>query len=651
MAPSRVAAGLLCLIAMSMAPVVHAVDNGFSEVDASMVQGNHAKARRLLDEMARQGETEAMYRLANLYRAGVGIPQDLEESARLYEQAAIAGHVPSQYMTGQCYERSIGVARDIAKAGQWYSRAARAGDTRAQQRLQSLAEKPGDLLAIIALPNEDAVLAQLDGRDLSITDDQGETLLMAASAAGHARIVSRLLASHLDANQRDRSQRTALFYAAEQGRDAVIGMLLDAGADANVADHNGDTPLHVAIAHRSRSSVALLVHRGANLEARNVAGWTAAQLAQAKGVAADPSKAAPAETLDAAARLAGLRKDKRFEGWPDLSVAAWSGDVKMVEMLIGSTDVNALDPLGHTPLTRAVDQGRAPVVDLLLAGGARTDVVLPDSGQTALQLAIEKDYDAIAFALLAAGAPTDTVDANGRFALGLAAARSDGTMAVRLLERQADPNVRGGGGRTALMIAAEAGATGSIRALLEHGAYATLVDERGRSAVWYAASTVDSNDLKLLLTALTPIPAREKFVVDTSGLSPLHRAVGAHAVGCVDALLKAGHDPNAVSTSNSTPLHLAAVDGDLASATLLTAAGATLDSRDSQGNTPLFRAANARRFEMAKYLLQQGADPRIRNANAASAYDLARANPEPQWLAMFDEHSRSVLSLLTRSPN
>jgi ankyrin repeat protein len=130
-------------------------------------------------------------------------------------------------------------------------------------------------------------------------------------------------------------------------------------------------------------------------------------------------------------------------------------------------------------------------------------------------------------------------------------------------------------------------------------------------------------------------------------VTPLHRAVSAHSAESVDALLKNGHDPNVASSSGSTPLHLAAIDGDLVSAALLTAAGAHLDSRDSQGNTPLLRAASAHHFEMAKYLLEQGADARIRNSNSASAYDLARANPEPQWLAMFDEHSRSVLSLIT----
>jgi ankyrin repeat protein len=392
--------------------------------------------------------------------------------------------------------------------------------------------------------------------------------------------------------------------------------------------------------------VTLLMRRGANLAARNAAGWTAAQLAQAKGVAADPSKAAPTESLDPAARLAGLRKDKRFDGWPDLSVAAWSGDMELVDLLMVNADVNARDTLGQTALSRAVDQGHAQVVAALLGHGAKDDSPLP-GGQTSLQVAIERNYDTIAFALLAAGAPTDTVDAQGRFALGLAATRTSAEMTSHLLEHHADPNVRGAGGRTALMIAAESGTAESIRSLLGHGAYATLADERGRTALWYASGSADSMDVSLLLTALKPVPATEKFAADSSGVTPLHRAVSAHAAGSVDALLKDGHNPNAASSAGSTPLHLAAIDGDIASATLLTAAGAHLDSRDSQGNTPLFRATSARHFEMAKYLLQQGADARIRNSNSASAYDLARDNPEPQWLAMFDEHSRSVLSLLT----
>ncbi len=646
MARSSFVAALL-LAALAAAPLRSDAVDDFSNVNASIVRGDYAKARRLLDEIARRGDPEAMYRLANLYRAGTGIPQNLTESLSLYERAANLGHVPSQYMAGQCYERGIGTTRDAAKAGQWYARAARAGDSRAAQRLTSLAARPADLLTIIGLPDESYVIAQLADRDLSTADEQGETLLMAAAAAGRVRVVAYLLSANLDSNQRDRAQRTALFYAAEQGQDGVIDTLLAAGAEPNVADRNGDTPLHVAIASRQKTSVDLLLRHGANLSARNGAGWSAEQLAKSKGIAANPSSA-PAESLDPAARLAGLRKDKRFDGWPELSVAAWNGDVQLVERLLETEDVNAHDAAGHTALSRAVDQGQVAVVDALLAHGARTDANL-SGDQTTLLIAIEKGYDSIASALLAAGAPTDTVDAQGRFALGLAVTRSNPEMAAHLLERNANPNLRGGG-RTALTIAAEAGAVESVKALLDHGASATLADDHRRSPVWYSAGITDPSDLELFLAALGQVPPAEKFASDTSGVSPLHRAVSAHATECVDALLKARHDPNAASSSGSTPLHLAAFDGDLAAAALLTTAGAAVDSRDSQGYTPLHRATNAHQFEMAKYLLQQGADPRIRNSNSASAYDLARSNPDLQWLAMFDEHSRSVFSVLTRGP-
>ena len=648
MALNNTAAAILCLIVAAAAPLSYAVDNGYTEVDNAIVSGNYAKARRILDEMTRRGETEAMYRLANLYRSGTpGVPQNLKESARLYEQAATAGHVPAQYMAGQCYERGIGTAKDLVKAGQWYARAARSGDTRATAQLRNLSAKPGDLLTIINMPNEDAVLAQLSGRDVTITDDQGQTLLMAAAAAGHVRVVKTLLGANLDANQRDRAQRTALFYAAEQGRDTVVAALFDAGADPNAADHNGDTPLHVAIAHKHPSTVQLLTQHGADLSARNASGWTAAQLAQAKGVAADPSKAAPTESLDPTARLAGLHKDKRFDGWPDLSIAAWSGDDSMVALLLRSAPIDAVDTLGHTALSRAVDAGQTQVVAMLLAAGARSDVVLP-GGQSPLLVAIDKGHDPIAIALLAAGAPMNTVDVQGRFPLGLAAARSSDAMLEQLLKHHADTNIRGNGGGTALMVAAEAGIHDSLRALLAHGADASLADDHGRTALWFAAGGSDSNDLTALLMALQTEPLAQRFAADTSGVTPLHRAVSAHATACVDVLLRAGHSPNVAAESGSTPLHVAAADGNLPSATLLTVAGAALDSRDSQGNTPLFQAAKARQFEMAKYLLQQGADPRIRNSNSASAYDLARAESEPQWVAMFDENSRSVLSLLTR---
>jgi ankyrin repeat protein len=252
--------------------------------------------------------------------------------------------------------------------------------------------------------------------------------------------------------------------------------------------------------------------------------------------------------------------------------------------------------------------------------------------------------------LLDAGTATDTVDTQGRFPLGLAAARPDNTMVDRLLAHAADPNLHAGDGKTALMIAAESGVSASLQSLLAHGAVATMVDVQRRSPLWDTAGGCDAEQMTLIMNALPDVDIARRFAEDSAGITPLHRAVGADADKCVETLLRAGHDPNVASESGSTPLHVAASSDDLIPATLLTAAGAKLDTRDSQGNTPLFVAARAHQYDMAKFPLQQRANPRIRSTNAISAYDLARSDPDARWLTMFEDQAASVLSLLGARP-
>jgi uncharacterized protein len=642
MAPNS-AATLLLTIAC-VCGNAHA-DNNFSDVDQSIVHGDYAKAQRLLEDMARRGDAEAMYRLANLYRAGSGIAQDLKASLHWYEQAAEMGHVPSQYMAGQCYERGIGTARNITQAANWYARAARAGDAKARQRLANLSDAPADLLQLMAIDDENHILEQLHDRDLTVADAQGQTLLMAAAAAGHARVVAQLIAAGAQPDRRDQAGRTALFYAAERGRDDALAALLAAGADCNAADRNGDTALHVAIAHHHPTSVALLTSRGADLNARNASGWTAAQLAQAKGTATNPEKVDSEPALDARARLAGLRKDRRFDGWPDLSVAAWTGDQELVGVLLGNVDVDAQDGSGQTALGRAVNQGRPKIVQMLLDAGARPDAPSPDV-EPLLIVAIDGGFYTVANSLLRAGADANVRDGAGRFPLGLAAARDAADTVTRLLASGANPNLVDPRGRTALMLAAANNAGTALTVLLAQGAAADSIDSNQRSALWYAAGVCDPRQLTQLLTALRVYDANQRFSADADGMTPLHRAVGSHSASCVETLLSAGHDTKVASTSGSTPLHLAALQGELKIAQLLADAGAPLDARDANGDTALYLATKAHAFEMSQFLLQRGANARIRNNNAVSAYDLARRDAEPRWLNLFDAQAPSVLSLL-----
>ncbi|HEY9843695.1 MAG TPA: ankyrin repeat domain-containing protein, partial [Candidatus Obscuribacterales bacterium] len=85
------------------------------------------------------------------------------------------------------------------------------------------------------------------------TTTGGETLLMAAAAGSHARIVEILLARKVDVNARDRQGRTALMllcayrdYDRLDAQLALIEALLKAGADPGLRDLSGRTVLHFA---------------------------------------------------------------------------------------------------------------------------------------------------------------------------------------------------------------------------------------------------------------------------------------------------------------------------------------------------------------------------------------------------------------------
>lgn len=68
---------------------------------------------------AKQGDVEAMYRLARIYDDGILDTHNVSLAAQYYQQAANLGHAESQFMIGYFYCRGIGVSKDINKANQW----------------------------------------------------------------------------------------------------------------------------------------------------------------------------------------------------------------------------------------------------------------------------------------------------------------------------------------------------------------------------------------------------------------------------------------------------------------------------------------------------------------------------------------------------
>jgi hypothetical protein len=79
-----------------------------------------------------------------------------------------------------------------------------------------------------------------------------------------------------------------------------------------------------------------------------------------------------------------------------------------------------------------------------------------------------------------------------------------------------------------------------------------------------------------------------------------------------------------VDKDGKTFLRHACADGKSDIAKFLLDSGADVNSRDKEGKTPLMAAAMIGRLEIVKLLLEQGADPRIESQNGDSAAKMAQ---------------------------
>ena len=125
-------------------------------------------------------------------------------------------------------------------------------------------------------------------------------------------------------------------------------------------------------------------------------------------------------------------------------------------------------------------------------------------------------------------------------------------------------------------------------------------------------------------------------------VSPLLVAVFEGQQAAVEALLKAGADPNVRSSEGDTPLRACAGVGDLGIASLLLGAGAarTINEWGGQaGYTALGLAASRLDIPMMRLLLDAGADPEAPDEDDRHARDRLppRAESDSQtWDAAFE---------------
>jgi ankyrin repeat protein len=275
---------------------------------------------------------------------------------------------------------------------------------------------------------------------------------------------------------------------------------------------------------------------------------------------------------------------------------------------------SAHSPVDDVPLIEAVKEGNAAVVRAVLAGQVDVDGSEPD-GTTALHWAAHLGDAASVELLLDAGADLRATTRNGATPYSLAAYKAHAAVLVLLLEAGEDANAVING-EPVLMMVARAGNPDAVRALLLHGADPNVAEPiRGQTPLMHAAAEGNVEAMKVLLYEGSPT-TDFRADVDARSTGPSEKPrIGGRIPRINDPLgLRAHRDPTwAVNMDGweMSPINWASRQGHQVAVAELLAAGADVNDPKTDGRTNLILAIENRHYELAGYLLDQGADPNL----------------------------------------
>ncbi len=343
-----------------------------------------------LETKAHQGDTEAMYKLGEMYENGVGTIQNYIEAHKWYNIAASRGYIKARKARDAIAEKMI--AEQLAEAQklaiEWKPSRDKESEseTKVKDKKQLLLQ---ELFKATHDGNVDKVKALLDsGVDPNVEIFTGVPILMVAINENQKSVVETLVNAGADINVKLKKGMTLLMVAIKNGHSDIANYLIEKGANLNVESDNGSTALSLAKSEGLDDIV--------NLIKKAIVKDEPEQKEQITGGIFNAAEDGDIETLRKLLLWGADPNKTDMKGLFPLMLAASGGHKEIVEVLIkAGADVNMMATDGSTALMAATLQGHNLIVKLLLEKGADISAKNHD-GMTAIMIARQKGYEEIA---------------------------------------------------------------------------------------------------------------------------------------------------------------------------------------------------------------------------------------------------------------
>ncbi len=296
-----------------------------------------------------------------------------------------------------------------------------------------------------------------------------------------------------------------------------------------------------------------------------------------------------------------------------VATAAMADDLAEVRRLLkDGGDVNAAMGDGTNALHHAAMRGDAEMAGVLLSAGANVRATTRLGGYTALHLASQRGHDRVIDLLVKAGANPNHATATGATPLMLAAASGHVPAVKQLLAHRAAIDAREqANDQTALMFAAAFDRPDVVKLLVEVGADVSLTSKVVDIASLTSPEEALQEEIRLATQRASaqgtgrPAPAPAKPSDEIPGVTRGYR-----------------YNELIDRQGGFGALHYAVRQGSVASVKALIDGRADVNQRAAgDGTTPLLMAIINGHYDLAMYLLEQGADPNLASeAGAAPLY-------------------------------